>query len=323
MQIEIGDARTLCRRILQLTHLPVESAEVLTDHLIDAHLTGHTYAGLPRLLVLLDRIRETARDDLGRHKIVSETDSTVWIDGCGNLGYITSQRATEIGIRKAAAANVAVVGAFNSHFSGRLGYYAEQAARAGLVALQVNNAAPVMAPAGGKYPVLGTNPFCLAIPNSQGPILCDFTPAATTLGALDLAAHSGQSVPAGQAVDAQGQPTTDPFAALGGAILPWGGHKGFVLSLAVAALGVLAGGDSIPEKFGSWGYLFIFMRPDLFLPAGEFESRMDELAESIRNCTEDGRLPGERSRALRNESLKRGSIDLPDDVYKALIGLVS
>src|SRR5207253_2820327 len=129
--------------------VPADSAEILTEHLIDAHCTGLTYAGLPRLLVLLDRLADIPPDDLGQTDVVHETPSSAWIDGRGNLGYITCQRAIQIGITKAESEPVVLVGAFNSHYSGRLGYYAAQAARQGLIVVHMSNGSPMVAPPGG------------------------------------------------------------------------------------------------------------------------------------------------------------------------------
>jgi LDH2 family malate/lactate/ureidoglycolate dehydrogenase len=91
-----------------------------------------------------------------------------------------------------------------------------------------------------------------------------------------------------------------------------------VLSLAIAAFGALAGGDAIPTKFGNWGYQFIFVRPDVFLPAGEFERRMDQIVAEVLDAAPDGRIPGQRSGKLRDQALAGGLIEIPEDVLTTL-----
>lgn len=318
MELEIDEARSLSLRALVATGLPTDSAEIVTDHLIDAHCCGQTFAGLPRLLVMLDRVRQVPEEDLGRTELTRETESSALLDGRGNLGYITCQRAIEVGIRKAETSPIVLVGAFNSRYSGRLGYYTEQAARQGLIALHVTAAAPSVAAAGGTRPILGTNPICVALPTSDCPVICDLTTAATAMGELDLAARTGSALAEGLAIDSAGKPTTDPVAALEGAILPWGGHKGYALALAVAGLSILAGGEAVPGSFGSWGYLFIVIRGDAFLSMDEFIRRMDELVRRVRKSSDDIRIPGERSAAARERALASGRINVPRAVVEAL-----
>lgn len=318
MQVTIPEARALSMEVLQSYGLPQASAAALSDHLIDAHLTGHTYAGLPRLLVLLHRIREIPEAERGVIEVTRRSPSTALVDGHGNLGYLACQRAIEVGIEMAQTQPLVMVGACNAHYSGRLGYYTDQAAQAGLVAFHTNSVAPMVAAPGASVATLGTNPICAAFPTSAGPVICDFTTAATTRGAIDLAAAVGEDLPPGLAVDKQGNPTTDPHAAQEGAILTWGGHKGFALSVMIAAFGILCGGDAVPSNFGNWGHFFLLVRPDAFLPPDQFEQRMDELVAAIRASSPSGRIPGDQTRVLRAQNLAAGVIEVPDEVIKAL-----
>ncbi len=322
MKIGIDDARELAMQVLETNGIPSDTAGVLTDHLIDAHCTGYTFAGLPRLLVLLDRLREIPKEDIGRVDIVRETSSTAWLNGRGNLGYLTCQRSIELGIEKAKDNPIVMVSAHNSHYSGRLGYYVEQAAREGLIALHCSNASPIVAPPGSATPILGTNPICVAYPTPTGPMVCDINTAAVTRGSVDLANHLGVALDEGVAVDKFGQPTTVPSEALDGAILPWGGHKGIAMSLMVAAFGILAGGDPVPGTFGNWGYLFILIRPDAFLESGDFEARMGMLGTVVRGASDNSRMPGDRGAQSRIEAYDRGTIDVPDEVIESLRAVI-
>jgi L-2-hydroxycarboxylate dehydrogenase (NAD+) len=318
MQVAIDDTRDLVLRVLAKCDLRGDGATAIADHLVDAHCAGHTYAGLSRLLVLLDRLQAIPKEDLGRIEVVKEDARTVWIDGRGNLGYITCQRAIEIGIEKAQQEPLVLIGAFNTNYSGRLGYYAEQGARAGLITFHTNSVSPMVVAPGASQPTLGTNPMCIAFPTSTDPLVCDLNTAAMTRGAVDLAAQVGATLPEGQAVDKFGRPTTDPRAAQEGGILTFGGHKGFALSLMVASLGIFAGGDPIPDTFGNWGFFFALFRSDAFVSSAEFEKRMDVLVNTVRDSTSEGRVPGDQTRSKRKQARDSGMIDVPEEVWNAL-----
>ena len=322
MYVNINDARSLSLRVLQAHGLSERNASVVTEVLIDAHCTGHTFAGLPRIPVLLDSLRKVDPETRGRTEILKETDSTAWIDGQGNLGYITCQRAIDLGIEKSRTSPVVLLGAFNSHYSGRLGFYAEQAAAAGLIVIHANSTNAAVAAPGGNRPVLGTNPFCVSLPTSSGPVTVDFGTSAITQGEVLLAATTGEPLPEGVAVDANGAPTTDGEAASAGAILPWGGHKGFGMSIIVAALGVMAGGAPISAREGNDGYVFLLMRADHFLDTQAYERQMDVLLNAIKQSSDGVRIPGERSAERRRRTLEKGEIEVPVEVLSHLESLL-
>ena len=132
-----------------------------------------------------------------------------------------------------------------SHTCTALGWFTERAASAGLIALGVTNASPIIAPVGGSKRVIGTHPIAFAVPNGVGGVAIDQAAAVVTLGAVNMAKEAGHTIPEGWAVDADGNPTTDPEAALKGSLLPAGGAKGWGLGV----FGFVAG----PLGFGQRG----------------------------------------------------------------------
>lgn len=322
MKLTVAEAKTLAVDVLRAQHVPAEDAEITADHLVDAHLAGHTFAGLPRLLVVLDRIRSEppAEDAI---EVVRETRVSATINGHGHLGYVVCRRAVDIAIDKATSAGIAVVGAFNSYYSGRAGYYTERAARAGFVAIHASSAFPMIAPTGGSEPVLGSNPLAAAFPAGDQPVSVDISTASITWGEIQLARTTGQRLPEGVAVDQDGNPTTDPAAALLGAALAWGGHKGYALGAMVQLLAVLAGGDAVPEQFGNFGFFFTVFRPDLLVSRDEYDRRVRDLIDRLHACrpapgSAGVLVPGERSAGRRARQLADGFIDVPDAVYDRL-----
>jgi L-2-hydroxycarboxylate dehydrogenase (NAD+) len=326
MKITVGAAKKLAIDVLTAHRVPADEAEITAEHLVDAHLAGHAFAGLPRLLVILERIRSEGGVPDQAVEVVAQSPVSATIDGHHHLGYVVCRRAVDIAIDKAARAGVAVVGAYNSYYSGRSGYYTERAARAGLVAFHVSSAFPMVAPTGGIDPVLGSNPLTAAFPRSGDPIAVDLSTAAITWGEIQLARTTADRLPDGVAIDRDGQPTTVAERALHGAALPWGGHKGYALGVAVQLLSVLAGGDALPEPFGNFGFLFIVFRPDLLAPHEDYDRKADELVHRLHSSrTLPGRngvlVPGERSGGQRAAQLSAGHIDIPDVVHQQLVTL--
>lgn len=325
MRLALADAHSLAVDVLRRHKLSEQDAGIVADHLVDAHLTGHTFAGLPRLLVVLDRMKAEPKA-LEPIEVVHETPLSASLDGHRNLGYLVCRRAVDVAIEKCRASGIAVVGAFNSYYSGRSGYYTERAAREGMVAIHASSAFAMVAPAGGRDPVLGSNPFTVAFPAPEHPVVVDISTAAITWGELQMAAHTGEQVPAGVAIDSSGQSTRDPGAALLGAALPWGGHKGYALGVAVQLLAVLAGGDAVPEPFGNFGFLFVLFRPDMLISRVDYDRRVGELLDALRSSapapgSPGVAVPGDGSSARRERGVAAGFIDVPDAVHAALTAL--
>lgn len=131
------------------------------------------------------------------------------------------------------------------HTATSVAWFTERLARAGLIAIGCTNATPRVAPPGGDTPLLGTNPVAMSVPDGDGGVALqfDFATSAVALGTISRAKAAGESIPSTWAVDADGNPTTDPGAALGGSLQPAAGHKGWGLGLMVEVLAAgLTGG---------------------------------------------------------------------------------
>src|SRR5580692_1273379 len=137
-----------------------------------------------------------------------------------------------------------------------------------------------VAPFGGTRPVLGTNPIAFGMPSSRGPVVLDMGTSAFMGTDLAYRERLGQLLPEGVAVDAEGRPTRDPAMARGGALLSFGGYKGFGLALIVQAFGLLAASALDPDKDD--GYLFVVFKPDLLADLDDFKRQLGELLERIK-----------------------------------------
>lgn len=324
MQLPVSQAIDLAVRVLARHGVPERYARMTAEHLVDSARCGHEFSSLPRLLAIVEALR--GRPPAGEIRVVREDERSALIDGADNLGYAVSLVALDKAIELARKSGIAVVGANNTWFSGRLSYYAERAAREGFVALHTTNTTARVAPFGGIDRLFGTNALAIAFPARDGPLVIDFTTAAITWGEVVLHEEKGEPLPPGVAVDAQGRATTDPRAALEGAFLNWGGARGYGLCLAIQALGVLAGSHLVVRETGGFGLFFLVLDPRLLAPQADYPERIAELKELVRASrpapgAPPVRIPGERSQRNRAASLAAGTIYVDDRIYQRLRAL--
>ncbi len=218
------------------------------------------------------------------------------------LGF--AQPAFARGLPEAAKAarecGVASLAICHAHTCTSLGYFTEQIAREGLIGLGMTNASPIVAPPEGKTRVIGTNPISFAVPDGQGGLAMLFDQSTTTvaLGKITMAKAAGEAIPEGWAVDAEGKPTTDPEAALGGSLVSMGGYKGWGFGLmaeflAAGMTGSRAGPDIGPLKAPEGephdiGDYYLLIDPGL---SGAFHDRFARVAEVV-DRDGGGRIPG-------------------------------
>ena len=309
VRLSVDEARALAAQGLVRIGYKLDEAGVIAAHLVESELMGYPALGLTRVLTIAEhpRTREPRRPVTISH----ETPVSARVD-CGNyVGMYAIRRVTDIAIAKARASGFAVVGAHNTFLSGRNAYYLDLIARAGFVGLHLASGQPAVAPLGGAGPAFGTNPIGFGLPRQPDPVVFDIGTAAVNHGDLVLASRLGRELPAGVAIDAQGRPTLDPVAGLAGAILPFGGHKGYGLAFAVQALGLLGGAALTRGQVQDYGYLFVVFDPALLVPAEEYRRQLDELIAKVKATPrqagfEEIRIPSERSYAERSRRLVAG-----------------
>lgn len=327
MQLPIAQAIQLCVSALTRAGMQREAAHLVADHLIDANLCGHEFSSLPRVLAIVDELSRKPEPP-GAIRIVREDRCSALIDGGDNVAYVTSITAIDKAVEICKRSGVAVVGVNNTWFSGRLAYYVERAARQGYIALHTTNTTARVAPYGGVDRLMGTNPFAIAFPSEDDPLIIDIGTSATTWGDVVLAKTKGEPLPANVAVDAQGFATVDPQSALDGAFLPWGGHRGSALSIAVQLLGMLVGSATVIDEVGNFGLFFLVIDPKMLMPDGTYPARVSELRAAIAaNRPLPGlpavRVPGDGSLQRRRQALTRGTVSVDDTVYLRILALCS
>ena len=319
IRLDTAEAQTLAEDTLRKTGYDAEEARIIADHVMDAALCGYEYSGLPKILNVVEhrQLKEPRR----RMRALNETPVSALFDGGNNNGMVTMFRATQVAIAKAREHGMATVGVNNSWVSGRSAHYVEMAARAGLVAIHsVSSRAHVTAP-GSIGAVTGTNPIAFGFPTLNEPFLVDMGTSAFMGTDLIFQERRGAVLPEGVAMDINGKLTRDPEKVH--TILPFGGYKGFALSLAMQALGILAGSGLGADKV--YGYLIIAIDPARMVPLDDFKRDMSAMLEGIKAAprqpdVDEIRLPGERS--LRERArLKREGIVIDKQIYEALLAV--
>ena len=318
INLSVADARDLSEGALRGVGYDDGEARIIADHVVDAALCGYEYSGLAKIL----NIPESAHFKLPRRpvKVLRETDVSLAFDGGNNVGMLALFYAAEATIRKATAHGIALVSVSDAWMSGRSAYYVEMIANAGLVAIHTAASSRLVAPPGGTQAVLGTNPIAIAIPSSREPIVLDIGTSAFMMTEVMLRERLGELLPEGVAIGPGGEPTRDPALARRGALLPFGGYKGFGLALMIQALGLLSS-----EREDDPGYLFIAFQPDLLGTADVFHRRVTQLIDHIKATprqpgVDEIRIPSERAFQSRERALREG-LTIDRLVFDALTAL--
>lgn len=312
-------------RFLVHLGLPSDDAAAASEVLVEAEAEGLSSHGLGRLPIYASQLQAGGLNARPEMRLTRSRPGVAVLEADRALGPVAGLRAVatlETMVRDQGVAVVAVRGA--GHV-GPLSAYVGRLSRHGLIALAFANTPPAIAPWNGKNSVLGTNPIAFAAPAQPEPLMVDLSLSVAARGKILQAARADISIPAGWAVDSQGVPTTDPDAALEGALLPVGGAKGYALAVMAEVLaGVLAGQVLSlelpfpwlePDKAAEPGFFLQALDLAAFGSESGYRQRMQTMAEAVRSA--GGRLPGERRQENRRQSGADG-IEISDSLRQDL-----
>lgn len=308
-----------------------EDARLTARSLLEANLRGVDTHGVTRVLVpYLRRLQAGVTNPHTETVVLRDAPSAALLDGRNSIGQVVAARAMRLAIAKARDTGSAWVGVAHSNHFGTAAFYALMAVEQDMVGIVMTNGIASVAPTGGRAAMLSTNPISFAIPAGQEPpVVVDMATSVVARGRIMLYEKQGIPLPDGWALDDSGRPTNDAGAALRGTLVPFGGYKGYALSLVIDLLcGVMTG-----ALFGSHfhgplaedmehpmdvGHVFGVIDPARFLPLPVFQARMDQALGELRACppAEGSRgvlIPGDIERNERERRLREG-IPLPDAV---------
>ena len=213
-------------------------AECVAEAVTEAEATGNRICGLYYLESYCQQLQSgRVRGDV-EPVVRRPRPGVVEVDGRMGFAQPAFQRGLPQAIDAARETGTARLAVGHTHTCTSVGFFTGQIARAGLIGLGMTNASPIVAPPGGKTRVIGTNPIAFSVPDGRGGVAMQFDQSTTTvaLGKITMAKAAGQKIPEGWAVDAAGQPTTDPEAALAGSLVSMGGYKGWGFGLMAEVL---------------------------------------------------------------------------------------
>jgi hydroxycarboxylate dehydrogenase B len=247
------------------------------------------------------------------------TESLALLDGNCGYGQVIGEQAVRIGIDKARACGIALVGLGNVGHVGRVGDWAEMAAAAGQVSLHfvgTTGIGALMVPFGGSDRRLTLCVMAAGIPcRERPPVIYDIATSTVAEGKVFVARNQGVPLPEGCLIDKDGRPTTDPNALYGGgALLPFGGHKGSGLAVVAELLaGALTGAGTSQRREQEMinTMCSIYVDPDRLPDREGFDAEADALVDWVKGSppAEPGGevlLPGDIERRTRALRLQQG-----------------
>lgn len=317
----------LTSQLFQKVGAPQSIADDVARILVGANLAGHDSHGVLRLPIYLQQIQEGKLDPAAEPIVVEEDATTIKIDGQNGFGHYTARRAMALAIAKARQSKISCVTFTRINHIGRLGEYAEDAARAGCLGIiTVGNGSRDFgrtAPYGGAQYRLGTNPIAVGVPTGdEVPFVLDFATSIVAEGKIQVARSKGLDMPPGYLFDKQGQSTvkTADFYD-GGCMVPFGLHKGYALSLFICLLGGL-GAPFDPEKAAMGGCYMQVLNIDAFTPLADYQRNVRTFLNAMKVTPlapgfDEILVPGDFEERNRRQRLADG-IEVPETIVNQL-----
>ena len=324
MKLPLSEVMALVSAALQRAGARPAMADATAAALVLAESQGLGSHGLGRVAQYCTHLRNGRANGAAQPQVLRRKGGALVVDAGEGLAFGACAMAVQQAIAAAQEHGVAMAGVVRSHHCGVLVDHLRAVAAAGMVGLGFANSPAAMPAAGGKHPVFGTNPVAAVFPRRDAdPLLIDLSLSEVARGKLMVAAKAGQPIPLGWALDAAGQPTTDPQAGMAGSMLPLGAAsspKGAMLALVVELLVTAVIGAHFGFEASSFfvdagnrpgiGQAVIVIDPAALAGSSSFLDRIEVLVAEMQQ-DEGVRLPGARREALRRRAEAEG-LAVPD-----------
>ncbi len=317
----------ISRNILVAAGVAQHIAEDVSEILVNANLAGHDSHGVLRIPAYLRGIEGGFLRPKAEPKLLAETANTASVDGQGSFGHYTSRWSIKKAVEKAKTGASCAVSIRNTGHIGRLGEYAEEAARAGCISLiTVGNGGRGRGPTvpfGGAEGAFGTNPIAFGVPTGDAsPFIVDYATSMVAEGKIQVARSKGANLPEGCILDKDGNPSVKPADFYdGGALLAFGKHKGYALAMFTCLLGGLGG--TFDVEHGTMNGIFMqVVDVNAFTPVNEYQKGVRAFLDSIKSTPpapgfDEVLVPGDFEYRFRTQRLVDG-IEIPDTIYSQL-----
>jgi len=313
--LPLEEACELVAQALMRSRTSADNAAAVARALVAAEADGLKGHGLARVPSYAAQAKVGKVDGFATPILTRPRPAVVAIDAASGFAYPAIEAAVAALPEAVRTTGIAAASIRRSHHCGVAGHPVERLAEVGLVALMLANTPAAIAPWGGARAVFGTNPIAFACPlPARPPIVVDLSLSKVARGNILAARQRGEPIPEGWALDREGRPTTDPDAALGGTMLPFGDAKGTALALVVELLAAGLTGANFAGEASSFldakgeppgtGQILIVFDPGAFAGVGA-PSRFADLAAAIESQP-GARLPGARRLAARRKAERQG-----------------
>ena len=334
-KIKLSTLKSFCEEALVKSGVSKQNAQMVADTLITTDTFGVMTHGTKNLNQYIQKMNAGGLDAKAEPVVEVQGPAYAIINGNKAIGMVSACKAMKLAIEKAMQTGIAYVGVKNSCHFGAAGYYANLAAKEGMIGLAMSNADPVIAVPGGRSKAIGTNPFSFAAPTADGKsVFLDIALSNVAALKVIMAQEKNQAIPDTWLVDEEGIPTNDAFKFPKNASLqPMGAHKGYGLAVLVELLSSVMTGAGILSQVTSWnldlsstnnaGHAFIAIDISQMMPKDVFNSRMTQMIDELKNGpkakgAEKILLPGEMEWAKREQALESGELVLTDAMAASL-----
>lgn len=335
MKIRLEDLKEFSVKALMSAGVSENNANIVADVLITTDTFGVVTHGTKNLYPYVQKMQAGGLDAKAEPSIIGEGPAWAIIDGNKAVGMVSACKAMNLAIEKAKKVGIAYVGVKNSCHFGAAGYYANMAAKEGMIGLSMSNADPVIAVPNGRNKAIGTNPFSFAAPLDNGQsVFLDIALSNVAALKVIMAKENGQQIPDTWLVDEEGLPTTDVNKFPQNASLqPMAAHKGYGLAVLVELLSAVMTGAGMLSQITSWnldmpsannaGHAFIAIDVSQMMPAEQYNARMNQMINEIKNGpkakgAEHIFMPGEMEWSKREKALQSGELQLTDAMAASL-----
>jgi delta1-piperideine-2-carboxylate reductase len=320
----------LIARAFERHGMSARNAALVAAVVAAAERDGAASHGLLRMDGYIATLKSGWVDGAAVPVVTQPAPAIVAVDARNGFAQVALDAAREAAMDTVRQQGLAVVCIRDSHHFAALWPDVELFAEHGLIALSVVNTRSRVVVWGGTRKMLGTNPMAFACPRSDGPpVVWDQASSQRAQGEVLKARLEGRPVPEGVGIDAAGNPTTDPAAILdGGALLPFGGHKGAGIAFMVEILaGAMTGGrfgfedesGNFPGAQTSRAGQFLLLIDPARGPGGDVPGRIAALVATLREAGAQ-RLPGDERHHRRARAAREG-IEIPDTAHAKLLAL--
>lgn len=333
VRLKLDEVHTLTFDIFRAHGVSEDQSRAVADVITAAERDHCKSHGLFRVPGYIASVNSGKMNKSAVPELMELAPSVIRIDAKNGFAPLALQRGREPLIERARAQGMAALAIVNSLHFQAVWYEVEAIAEQGFVTLGCVTAASYVAPAGGIRPLYGTNPMAFGWPRAdRPPLVFDQAASASARGEIMLHQRDEHPIPEGWAIDADGKPTTDPTAALGGAQLPFGGYKGAAIALMVELMAGAMIGDVFSfevsardNKDGgpmSRGEVLIAIDPARCLLSGDREAQLAHGETLFAKVLEQEgtRLPSDRRYTARLETPSTG-IEIPTSLHQTLLQL--